>query len=426
MAKWVGTVGLGLWLLILACPAQSVSTAPSDLATLQRSAQQALKQQDWVRAVDLYRRLTRLRPQSMAAWGNLGNALKHLGRYDEAAGALAKAERLDPNSPAVRLDQALVYIAAHRYREAIPPLQAGLRLQPGNAKLLQLLGLCQLNSRQYRSAVHSLTLAQKQAVAPPGKASHDKSLATQAHFLLGVAYFQSKNYSKAIAELTGLAVEPAVNQRALYIIEESNRRTGHVQAAEKAFKELIARYPDSAWADYLVGNAYDEQKQFGKAIEQYKQALQKDPEIPNAEFAIGYIYWREQETAKAREWLEKQAQKSCGSLANFYLGEIARAAGHLSQAEARYRRALQCDPSSSKAHLRLGMVLADQKQYTEAIAELKKAIRLNPNSSSAHYHLGQVYSQMGQAAAAKAEYKKVRQILAEKNNGVPASGMASQ
>lgn len=362
----------------------------------------------------------------MAAWGNLGNALKHLGRYDEAAGALAKAERLDPNSPAVRLDQALVYIAAHRYREAIPPLQAGLRLEPGNSKFLQLLGLCQLNSLQYRSAVHSLTLAQKQAIAAPGRASHDQSLATQVHFLLGVAYFESKNYSKAIAELTGLTVDTTLQQRALYIIEESNRRTGHKQAAEKAFKELIDRYPDSAWVDCLVGNAYEDRKQFGKAIEQYKQALKKNPDIPNLEFAIGYIYWREQETAKAREWLGKQAQTSCSSRANLYLGEIARSAGHLPQAEARYRRAIQCDPSSSKAHLRLGMVLADQKRYPEGIAELKKAIRLNPNGSSAHYHLGQVYNQMGQAAAAKAEYEKVRQILATKNKTLTGSGMASQ
>lgn len=368
---------------MLAFPAQSVAAASPDPATLQSSAQQALKQQNWARAADLYRRLTRLTPRSMAAWGNLGNALKHLGRYNQAASALAKAEQLAPNSSAVRLDLALVYIAAHRYREAIPPLQDGLRLRPGNARLLQLLGVC--------------------------------------HFLLGVDYFESKNYSKAIAELTGLKVDAALQPHALYMIEESNRRTGHAQAAEKAFKELIARYPDSAWVDCLLGNAYEDKKQFDKAIEQYKQALKKNPDIPNLEFAIGYIYWREQETAKAREWLEKQAQASCSSRANLYLGEIDRASGHLPQAAVHYHRAIQCDPASSKGHLRLGMVLADQKQYTEAIAELKKAIRLNPNSSSAHYHLGQVYSQMGHAAAAKAEYKKVREILAVKNKSVTSA-----
>lgn len=265
----------------------------------------------------------------------------------------------------------------------------------------------------------------KEAVAPLRKAARDPSLASDAHFLLGADYFESKKYNEAAAVLSGLTNSKHA-QRVLYMIEESNRRTGHVQQAEAAFHELLTRFPDSAWLDFLMGNAYEDQKHFGKAIASYKQALSKDPNFPDADFAIGYIYWLEHDTDDAREWLGKEARRSCHSLANFYLGEIDRSSGDLRQAEAHYRRAIQCDSSNSDAHLRLGIVLADRKQYSEAIAQLKRATRLDPKASSPHYHLAQVYSQMGRTAEANAEYKKVRAILAAKDKGVPVTGKTAQ
>ncbi|MGH9584015.1 MAG: tetratricopeptide repeat protein [Bryobacteraceae bacterium] len=310
--------------------------------------------------------------------------------------------------------EATAALAAGKVSVAISEMEIAARRFPANTHIQFNLGLALVRSGRL-----------EEAIAPLKKAARDSSLAPEAHFLLGADYFESKEYDKAVAELSGL-VHSSHSARVLYMIEESNRRTGHVEQAETAFHELITRHPDSAWVDYLMGNAYEDQKQFDKAIGAYKQALQKDPGIPDADFAIGYIYWREQDTADAREWLEKEARRSCHALANFYLGEIARSDRDLHQAEARYRRALECDPSNSDAHLRLGIVLADQKRYKEAIAQLKKAVRLQPNGSSAHYHLAEVYSQLGRIVEAKAEYKKVRQILAAKDKGVPVSGMATR
>jgi len=260
-----------------------------------------------------------------------------------------------------------------------------------------------------------------EAIPPLKKAAADPKLSNEAHFLLGADYFESKEYAKAISELSVLP-NSVHRERVLYMVEESNRRTGHVQEAKAAFHELITRYPDSAWMHYLLGNAYEDQQQFDKAIQEYTRALQKDPGIPNANFAIGYIYWRQQDTEHARTWLQREASQGCHSLANFYLGEIARTERDLHNAETRYRRALQCDASNAAAHLRLGIVLADEKHYPEAITQLKTAIRLDPNESSGHYHLASVYSQMGRNAEAAVEYAKVRRIQAAKDNGVDVTG----
>ncbi|HZS56194.1 MAG TPA: tetratricopeptide repeat protein [Bryobacteraceae bacterium] len=264
-----------------------------------------------------------------------------------------------------------------------------------------------------------------EAIAPLRRAAAEPTLAADAHFLLGVDYFESKEYAKAIEELKGLENSDH-SERVLYMIEESSRRTGRVGEAKAAFHQLLTRYPDSAWTHYLMGTAYEDQQELEKAIGEYKQALQRDPEIPNANFAIGYLYWRQQNTEEARQWLKNETSKGCHGLANFYLGEIARAEHDNKTAEFQYRRTLECDPSSAEAHLRLGTVLGDQKHYTEAITELKQAIRLQPNESSAHYHLAEAYSQMGRKADAEAEYNKVRQIQAAKDNGIDVTKVSKQ
>jgi tetratricopeptide (TPR) repeat protein len=297
-------------------------------------------------------------------------------------------------------------IAASRFHAAITKLRAASHRFPGDGSIELNLGFALMQARRL-----------EEAIAPLRNAAQHPSLAAEAHFLLAADYFESGAYAQAITEL-GTLENSGHPERALYMLEESNRRTGHVEQAKAAFHQLITRYPDSAWTHYLMGTAYEDQQQLDKAVDEYKKALEKDPSIPNANFAIGYIYWRQQDTENAREWLKREAGKGCHSLANFYLGEIARGDRDLQTAEGLYRRALECDPSNGEAHVRLGIVLADEKRYKEAIGQFKDAIRLQPNESSAHYHLAEAYSHTGQSLLAKAEYERVRQIQASKDNGV--------
>jgi len=302
--------------------------------------------------------------------------------------------------------QAADALAAGKVDVAITEFRAAARRYPNDKRIQFNLGLALVRKGRLNEAVRPLLTA-----------AQDPALGREAHFLLGADYFESAQYGKAVAQLSGL--ENSVHsERVLYMLEESHRRAGHIEEAKAAFHELITRYPDSAWTHYLMGNAYEGEEQLDKAVAEYKQALQKDPAIPNADFAIGYLYWRQQDTENARVWLQKEAQKGCHALANYYLGEIARSERNLESAEASYRRALECDPSNGDAHLRLGIVLGDLKHYSQAVIQLKDALRLEPNASQPHYHLAVLYTQMGRTAEAKAEYNKVRQIQAAKDNGV--------
>lgn len=322
------------------------------------------------------------------------------------SGAFVFCSQSPAQQSAGQIDLRAVHaISAGQLDTAIGELRKAAVRFPGNKRIQLHLGWALVQKGQLR-----------EAVAPLQRARQDPSLAQEARFLLGADYFESKQYSLATQELRGLQDSDHA-ERVLYMLEESSRRTGHVDEAKAAFHELISRYPDSAWTHYLMATAYEDQQKLDLAIDEYKQSIQKDPAIPNADFAIGYLYWRQQDNENARAWLEKETRRGCHGLANYYLGEIARTQGDLDRAEPSYRRSLACDPSNQNAHMHLGMVLQDQKHYAEAIRQFKEAIRLEPNESSAHYHLGSVYKQLGRVAEARAEYRKVREIQSASDKG---------
>src|SRR5204863_1862970 len=64
------------------------------------------------------------------------------------------------------------------------------------------------------------------------------------------------------------------------------------------------------------------------------------------------------------------------------------ALGRLDDARSALEKMIGADPSSARAHDRLGFVLGKQGATTEAIDEFRKAVSLDPTRAAGHYHLG--------------------------------------
>ena len=65
----------------------------------------------------------------------------------------------------------------------------------------------------------------------------------------------------------------------------------------------------------------------------------------------------------------------------------------------------------TKAHLQLGILLAEQRRFDEAIPSLVEATRLDPNLGQAHYRLAQAYQRTGQkelAARSFAAFERLK------------------
>jgi tetratricopeptide (TPR) repeat protein len=57
------------------------------------------------------------------------------------------------------------------------------------------------------------------------------------------------------------------------------------------------------------------------------------------------------------------------------------------KAEEHFRRAIEIDPSFSKAYYKLGLLLKNEKQFSNALENFETAIKLNPSFAQAHYSL---------------------------------------
>ncbi|WP_419805537.1 tetratricopeptide repeat protein [Terriglobus sp.] len=84
-------------------------------------------------------------------------------------------------------------------------------------------------------------------------------------------------------------------------------------------------------------------------------------------------------------------------------GTAAARSGHMAEAEAAFREAVQLAPKLPEVHLDLGLLLAREGKLPEAIASVREAVALNPQLPSAHLFLGIFLFQVNQADASRTE-----------------------
>ncbi|MBK9706087.1 MAG: tetratricopeptide repeat protein [Acidobacteria bacterium] len=136
-----------------------------------------------------------------------------------------------------------------------------------------------------------------------------------------------------------------------------------------------------------------------KAIDLYSQALKLDPMLWQAEFQKGnaYLSLKKCEEAKrsmvgAREMLSQFADsvdlRNIMVRINLMLGEIALAESKSDEAELAFRRAIELNPQSGRAHLSLAELLFTKGSYEEAVSEAKIAISNGEDGSGVYSMVG--------------------------------------
>ncbi len=87
--------------------------------------------------------------------------------------------------------------------------------------------------------------------------------------------------------------------------------------------------------------------------------------------------------------------------------------GHLDDAVASYRRALETNPHDVEAHTNLGNELKNLGRLDAAVASYRAALEINPDFAIAHYNLAVVLSELGQFDDAMTHYRRALDIQPE-------------
>ena len=178
-----------------------------------------------------------------------------------------------------------------------------------------------------------------------------------------------------------------------YVIEKSPGRVpiahnnlGNAYQSEGIFDKAIEHYqtalslkPDYVKAHNNLGNAYQSIGMFDKAIEHYQTALKLKPDYAEAYNNIAVIYMSKGQFSKAIEYYRTALRLKPGNAELHYnLGLAYQSEDLLDKAIEHYQIALRLKPDIAEAHKNLGIAYMKKGLKNEAIREFKVTLKINP------------------------------------------------
>lgn len=180
--------------------------------------------------------------------------------------------------------------------------------------------------------------------------------------ILGMIFYQQKNYDSAIQYM----------------------------------KNLIKLNPNNAQAYYIIGHSMQGKKQLDEAITYYQKALQFNPNLTDVYYNLGTIFQDKKRNDEAISCYQKALQFNPTDTDAYYnLGRVLQEIKLFNEAVICYQKALQINPNLDDAYNNLGIVLAEMNKHDEAISCYQKALQINPNLADAYSNLGCAFREEG-------------------------------
>jgi len=249
---------------------------------------------------ELKRQLTEAgeRRHSVRALLQLARLYSEEGNADAASGALREALQLAPNSEDVLAAFAELSLTLHAPVQAILALESLTRLCPTEARYAYQLGVGLMMAGDMPVATDALRSAN--ALEP------DRPLTLLA---LGLALNNQKLYTDARPLLRrALDLEPdRVETLAAYA--EAQAGSGDLEGGERDATRALARAPDNATANLVIGMVRMSQQRYIDARDALLRAAAAEPRSPKPEYQLSLVFSRLGDQADADQHLAQYREK---------------------------------------------------------------------------------------------------------------------
>src|SRR6266568_243876 len=247
----------------------------------------------------------------------------------------------------------------------------------------------------------------------------------------------SKQESRNL-QVTGAARE---DPRAWFAKGQAALENGDLDAAEAAFRQVIAADPRAGAAYSNLGVIAMRRKQWDRAIALLQKAEKLEPKMAGIRLNIGLVEYRRGNYGAAiaplasvvREQPDSQqaryllglcqvftkhyaeavkvleplwAEKSNEVLYLYTIDIAARESGQKELDEKILHQMIAAGAETPEFHLIMGKALLNRYEVPEATRELERAAALNPNLPFVHMNLGIAYMRSGDNERAEAEFRR--------------------
>ena len=290
-------------------PAQQANE--SELAQYSEQAERAIGAKDWAAAARALEKLAQLSPDVPQVQGNLGMAYYSLSRILEASQAFERALKLNPKMAQAELMLGLCYAELGRNKEAVSILEPAFH-HPADQKLGKLIGLdlqrAYAGLGHYAKAVgvsdellsrypndpeilfHASRLYADRAYQTMTQLIQANPNSVWVHYANAEVHESLQRFDLAIAEYGRvLEMEPRMPGIHLRIGEALLRTPKDPKLVDEAlseFQQELAIAPQSADAEYEIGEIYRRRNQFDEALEHFRKAVQFQPDFEEAQIGL--------------------------------------------------------------------------------------------------------------------------------------------
>lgn len=352
---------LVLVFLVLTIPARAQDAAQD----LFKEAQAAKARGDLPESEKKYLELIRRSPETASAYQNLGIVYLAEHKYSDAVQVLEKAVKLAPGEPGGWFVQGLAYYELYEPRSAVAAFRSALRLNPADKNAQLYLGKAQIQMRDYEGAAQTL-----------GKLSKSSPSDPTIIYNLGVAHM--KLMLEALDRMG--AVAPQSYQVFLLLAQDAETR-GDDDAAARFYKEALRANSQVAGVHYALGSIYANSGKYDEAVQEFNDELKLN---------------------------------AYDSLALWKLGEVTSRADPRSACDY-LERALTLNPDLPQARLAYGRALLRLEEPEKAVRQFQQVERLAPEEDSVHYHLANAYRKLGRPKEADAELVRFKELAGKKS-----------
>jgi tetratricopeptide (TPR) repeat protein len=395
----------------------------------------ALKGTEPLEAIGFYRVAIAVRPNSGAAYNNLGGLLTELNRVDEAVHACRKAVRLDEHALTLN-NLGLALSGQKRFAEAIAAYRKALRIDPRYDLAHNNLGNALFHLKRLDEAAEAYDKAVQIRRDPGISANYNNlgiALGNQGRLDEAISAFRKAkqldpknsqvygNLSTALAKRKRLDEALAVCHEALENLGDDARAyadLGVVLAKLKRFDEAVracqkatAIDPKYAGGHIDLGNVLYELNRLDEAVAAYRKALALNPGDAQTRCNLGATLADQLRLKEAlAEYDKALAIDPKLGMAYYNRGNALRALNRLDEAVKSYHKAIELAPDNAKAHCNLGVTLYALKRLDEAVAAYREAIRKDPKLATAYMNLSVVLQEQGRLDEAASPLDRALQL----------------
>ena len=238
------------------------------------------------------------------------------------------------------------------------------------------------------------------------------------HYLRGVGYLQEyhkpENVQSAIAEFNlALQIDPnygrayAGTGEAYWLgFEESNHTNDWIGKAAENCRKALSIPPEIAESHSCLGEVYNSQGEYQRAVEEFKRAVALDSSRDNALRGLADAYEKLGDGTAAESTYQRaidlrpQYWAGYNSLGAFYFRQ-----SRYKEAEKMFQRVVELTPENFQGYSNMGAILIAQGQYAKSIQALQRSIGIRP-TLEAYSNQGGAYFALRQFDEAAHMYEK--------------------